>query len=174
MPQRPPLLPQPHDSAANCTITKSLISRVAVSPALSERDWEREREREGERGRERKRNHINETKTENGNGILRHIPNWEPKLASLWLVRADFSPATAPPLMHVTHPCMNMWSLWKTGDGEGSWQLSVPTDPEWKQSAVVCQQSAQTLPLTSEHVHLGPSSATQNQLMPFSSWFCLP
>lgn len=69
--------------------------------------------------------------------------------------------------MRVTHTCMNMWSLWKTGDGEGIWQLSVPTDPKWKQSAGVCQQSAQPLPLTSDHVHLGPSLANHNQLMPF-------
>lgn len=82
MPQCPPLLPQPHDSAANCTITKSLISRVAVSwLCLRDRNRVRGRER-GEREQSYKWN-----KKQRGNGIPRHIPNWEPKLAIVWLHR---------------------------------------------------------------------------------------
>lgn len=134
------------DSAANCTITKSLISRVAVSPALSEaRLSETERER----------NHIIETK----NRKRKLDPKAHTKLRGkvcYSVACACRFPLSNPPT-HVKHPCTNMWSLWKTGDDEGSWKLSVPTDPEWKQKANVCQQSAQTLPLTSEQVHLRPS-----------------
>lgn len=83
MPQCPPLLPQPHDSAANCTITKSLISRVAVSwLCLRDRNRVRGRERERERAQSYKWN-----EKQKGNGIPRHIPNWEPKLAIVWLLR---------------------------------------------------------------------------------------
>lgn len=126
MPQCPPLLPQPHDSAANCTITKSLISRVAVS-WLCLRDRNRARKRG--RNRERESNHINETKKQKKEMGWGTYQTESHNLLFCGLCMQIFPQQTCPP-MHVTYMRTYMWSLWKTGDGKGSWQLSVPTDPQ--------------------------------------------
>ncbi len=82
MPQCPPLLQRPPCLGASCTITKSLISRVAG--ALYPQLWPGESERERERERERK--HINETKKKRRavqNEIWRRRLDQE--LSPLWL-----------------------------------------------------------------------------------------
>lgn len=69
--------------------------------------WETEIEWGGERGGEREREREQSykwNKKQKGNGIPRHTPNWEPKLAIVWLLRNKCA-----------HLCTSRTHVWTCG-----------------------------------------------------------